>query len=122
MRKPMVLSSLVLSAAMAASAVGVATSASPPGTKANPIKATTSVTKGFAPKRVTVKPGARVYFKNVDKARHSAVEQTFGKRPAFSSGAPTTKNFTLKAPAKPGSYTYICAVHGFMNGTLVVRR
>lgn len=122
MRKPLVLTSLILSAAMAASAAGIAASAAPAGSKANPVKATTSPAKGFGPARVAAKPGARVYFRNVDKARHNAVEDAVGARPAFSSGAPTTKNFSLKAPTKLGRYSYICAVHGFMRGTLIVRR
>ncbi|KJS58088.1 hypothetical protein VM95_35615 [Streptomyces rubellomurinus] len=30
------------------------------------------------------------------------------------------KSATLTAPAKPGSYPYICTIHQFMHGTLTV--
>ena len=122
MRKPIVLTSLVVSAAVAASAAAIAASAAPAGSKANPVTATTSPGKGFGPARAVARPRARVYFKNLDKARHNAVEDAVGARPAFSSGAPTSKSFSLRAPSTPGRYSYICAVHGFMRGTLLVRR
>lgn len=118
----MVMTSLVVSAALAASAAGLATGASPAGSNANPIKATTSASKGFAPKRVVAKPSARVFFKNVDRAPHNAVHDAVTGKPKFKSGKLTTGNFSLRAPAATGSYSYICAVHAFMRGTLVVKK
>ena len=122
MRRSMVMGGLVVSAALAVSTVGVATSASPVGSRSNPVKATTSTSTGFAPRTVKVTPGARVYFTNVDKARHNAVEDRVTGSPRFRSGAPTTGNFSVKAPRAVGRYSYICAVHAFMRGTLVVRK
>lgn len=122
MRKPIVFTSLAVSAALAASVAGFATAAAKPGTKANPIKATTSFSKGFAPKTVTVKPNVRVYFTNVDGARHNAVAKASGGKPGFRSGSPTSKDFNVKAPAATGRYAYNCTVHAFMKGTLVVKR
>ena len=122
MRRSTALPGLICAAALAASAVGVAGAATPAGTQSHPIAATTSTSKGFGPKTVTVKPGATVYFHNVDHARHSAIQDAIVGKPAFTSGKPSKKDFTLKAPTKAGTYSYICAVHGFMRGTLIVRR
>lgn len=122
MRRLTILTGLLASAAIAAAGVGSAAGASPLGTSANPIRATTSPTRGFAPRTVTVAPGARVHFANVDRARHSAIQDAITAKPAFSSGRPTRGAFAFTAPTRPGTYSYICAVHGFMRGTLVVRR
>ena len=122
LRQSLVLSSLVVSAAIAASAVGFATAASPVGSKGNPVKATTSPSKGFSPKVVTVAPGSMVFFTNVDKAPHNAVHDPVSGKPKFTSGAATKGNFALKAPTKTGRYSYICTVHPFMEGTLVVKK
>lgn len=122
MRRPTAFAGLMVSAALAASLAGLATGAAKPGTKANPIKATTSFSKGFAPKTTTVKPGVPVYFKNVDRARHNAVAKASGGKPGFRSGSPTTKDFSVKAPAKVGRYAYACTVHAFMKGVLMVKR
>ena len=73
----------------------------------------------FQPATLTVAPGARVTVHNEDTATHT-LTATGAK--AFDSGdvaGGATKTFT--APAKSGSYTYICSVHNYMQGTLVVR-
>jgi plastocyanin len=116
----MVCSLLAVSMATAAAGVGVA--ATKAGTKAKPIGAQASSTRGFNPKAVTVKPGTKVYFKNLDGADHNAFAQKKGKLPGFTSGTPTTKNFTLKAPKVVGTYSYICQVHPFMKGTLIIKK
>lgn len=122
MRRSIPLCVAAASAALIAPVAGPATGAAPAGSAANPIRATTSTTKGFAPKAVTVRPGAVVRFRNVDGARHSAVHDAVTGRPAFTSGRPTRRDFRITAPSRPGTYSYICGVHGFMRGTMVVRR
>ncbi|WP_329171980.1 cupredoxin domain-containing protein [Streptomyces sp. NBC_01477] len=72
----------------------------------------------FGPATLTVKPGAVVTVTNNDSTTHT-VTATAAK--AFDTGdiAPgATKTFT--APAKAGSYPYMCAIHPFMAGTLTV--
>ena len=122
MRRRTILAAVAASASLAAGVAGLASGAAPAGSAANPIRATTSTTKGFSPKTVTVRPGAVVRFHNVDHARHSVIQDAVIGRPAFTSGRPTRKDFRITAPAKPGRYSYICKVHGFMRGTLIVKR
>lgn len=111
--------SVILAATVAAGAV-VGTGVAATGSASQPISAKI---KGFAPKTVTVKRGATVNWRNADKEQHNAVALSkIGGKTAFSSGAPTTGNFTAKAPRKAGTYRYICSVHPLtMKGTLVVR-
>lgn len=76
--------------------------------------------KGFAykPKTLKVKRGARVTFKNLDRARHNAVAR--GKR-RFSTGTLTrgkAKTIRLK---RRGTYSYLCTFHPFMRGKIVVK-
>jgi plastocyanin len=72
----------------------------------------------FSPSTLTVSPGAKVTVKNSDSATHTltASDKTFDTG-AIDTGA--TKTFT--APTKPGTYTYICTIHQFMQGTLTVQ-
>ena len=115
-----------LAAAVLAALAGVAGGSTPPGTKGNPIKAKATTTLGFAPAKVTVtntKTGKILYFRNVDKQPHNALAtKKISGKPAFKSGSPTTGNFTLKLkPGLKGTFAYICEVHPFMKGTLVVK-
>ena len=71
----------------------------------------------FSPQSITVAPGATVTVHNEDVATHT-VTATGG---AFNTGDISpgqTRTFT--APAKAGSYGYICNIHQFMTGTLSV--
>jgi len=112
----------LLVVSMATAAAGIAVAAGP-GTKGKPIGAKATPSNGFAPKAVTVKPGATVYWKNLDGAPHNAVaSKKVGGKPAFTSGSATTGNFKAKAPSKAGTYAYICTVHPFMKGTLIVKK
>lgn len=121
-RRLLVTCGATASAALAAGAGGLALGATPAGSSADPIRATTSPTRGFAPRAAVVAPGALVHVRNVDRARHSVIQDAVGGRPAFTSGRPTRRSFTFRAPSRPGTYSYICGVHGFMRGALVVRR
>jgi plastocyanin len=109
--------------AIAALAAGPAAAAGSAGSRAAPIRSEAVPDRGFLPARVVVRPGARVFFRNADRLLHTATAVTLVRgRPAFSSGAPTRGAFSVIAPRRPGAYRYICVVHGFMQGVLVVRR
>jgi plastocyanin len=112
----------LLAASMVTAAAGIGVAAGAAGSKSNPIKAQTSASNGFGPKKVTVKAGSKVYFKNVDGAPHNAFATKKGKLPGFTSGPAKTGNFSLTAPKVTGTYSYICQVHPFMKGTLVVKK
>jgi plastocyanin len=71
----------------------------------------------FSPKSITVAPGATVTVTNKDQVAHTVTSSSGG----FNTGdidAGASKTF--KAPTKPGRYAYICSIHQFMMGTLVV--
>ena len=123
MRRSIVMSSLGLAAALslAVAAGSPAAGASPAGSAAKPITVRKSRTAGFSPRVAVVAPGARVHFRNADHRRHNVVQDTPGA-PLFISGPPTTRDFTVRAPRRAGSYAYTCVIHEFMHGTLVVRR
>jgi amicyanin len=70
----------------------------------------------FGPRTLTVTAGTKVTWTNDDSVAHSV---------NFSSGKINSK--TLDQHAKfshtfsaPGTYKYICAIHPFMHGTIVV--
>jgi plastocyanin len=72
----------------------------------------------FIPASLTVSPGEVVKVTNKDSATHT-LTATGGQ---FDTGDVTqnqTKSFT--APTKPGTYPYICSIHQYMTGTLVVK-
>lgn len=100
-----------------------ATGGSAPTTAAGSSPAQVLVIKNFAysPSTLTVTPGAEVTVKNEDTAVHTvtAVGPHMG---AFDTGdIQPGSSKTFKAPASPGTYPYICNIHQFMHGTLVVR-
>jgi plastocyanin len=73
----------------------------------------------FSPAHLTVPPGATVHIHNEDSVTHTLTDKS--DPGLFSTGdikAGQTK--AIKAPAKAGSYSYICMIHQFMTGTLVV--
>lgn len=85
-------------------------------------RADTIVIKNFAfqPSTLDAAPGAKVTVENEDSATHTVTAS--GSAKPFDTGniaAGATVTFT--APAQPGSYPYICQIHQFMHGTLVVR-
>src|SRR5262249_47460027 len=98
-------------------------SGGPVGSAARPIRAEATFSGGFNPRRVVARPGAGGHFRSAEHLRpNAAAALTIHGRPAFRSGSPTSGSFQLRAPARRGVYTYTCQVHGFMQGTLVVRR
>ncbi|GAC1569832.1 MAG: hypothetical protein NVS3B6_23140 [Pseudarthrobacter sp.] len=67
---------------------------------------------------VQVKAGTPVEFLNKDSSEHTATADTAG---AFETGTLTQGKTATVTLSKPGSYTYHCAFHPFMKGTLVVK-
>lgn len=70
----------------------------------------------FSPTTLTVATGTRVTWKFEDSAQHtvSADDKSF-LSPALNSEQ--TYSFTF---AKPGTYQYICSIHQYMKGTVIV--
>lgn len=72
----------------------------------------------FQAMSVSVKPGATVSVTNKDSATHT-LTATGGQ---FNTGDITqNQTKTFKAPMKPGSYSYICSIHQYMMGTIIVK-
>ncbi|WP_406448047.1 cupredoxin domain-containing protein [Streptomyces sp. NBC_00876] len=73
----------------------------------------------FHPASLTVAAGTKITVTNKDAATHT-VTATGDK--AFDTGqVKSGQTVTFTAPARPGSYPYICTIHPTMNGTLTVR-
>jgi len=71
----------------------------------------------FAPSTITVAPGATVTVTNQDQVAHT-ITSTKGGFDTGDIGSGQSKTFT--APKNPGSYPYICSIHQYMSGILVV--
>jgi plastocyanin len=84
-----------------------------------PRAAHTVVISGFAfsPKVLTVSAGDAVTFVNHDQEAHTVVA-TGGS--FSSSGLDTNDTWTVRL-SKPGTYAYLCSLHPYMKGTLIVR-
>ena len=74
----------------------------------------------FSPSRLTVAPGTVVTVRNEDSVTHTVTDQADAKLFGTGNVSPG-KTMTFKAPAKAGSYPFICTIHQYMTGTLVVR-
>ena len=72
----------------------------------------------FHPMRLVVSPGERVVVVNKDAVVHTLTATT-GR---FSTGdIPAHGSRAMRAPRARGTYHYLCAIHQFMTGTIVVR-
>jgi plastocyanin len=95
---------------------------SPPaaGPPVPPVANTTIVIKNFAfqPVPLIVAPGSKVMVVNEDQAPHTVTADDKSFDTGTLSGG-SSGQFT--APSKPGNYPYICTIHQYMMGTLVVR-
>ncbi len=84
-------------------------------------KATDAITISnfmFSPMRASVAPGSTVSVTNKDSVTHT-LTATGGQFDTGDIGGGQTKTFT--APQKAGTYHYICNIHQYMMGTIVVR-
>ena len=72
----------------------------------------------FMPMSLSVSPGATVKVTNKDSATHTLT----ATGDQFNTGNITqNQTKTFKAPSKPGTYHYICNIHQYMMGTIVVK-
>lgn len=65
----------------------------------------------------SVAPGSTITIKNGDSQAHTVTSKGGG----FDVKIDPNGTATMKAPDKPGSYTFICTFHANMTGTLVVK-
>jgi plastocyanin len=72
----------------------------------------------FQPMTLTVAPGGTVRVTNKDTATHT-LTATGGQFGTGDLNQNQTKTF--KAPMKPGTYHYICNIHQYMMGSIVVK-
>jgi plastocyanin len=78
----------------------------------------TVVIKDFTFTNATVRPGASVTVTNRDGVSHTVTADAN----AFNTGPlKAGASVTLRAPTKPGTYMFFCAIHPNMKGTLVVK-
>jgi len=71
----------------------------------------------FAPSPLTVAPGTTVTWTNHDEETHT-ITSTSG---AFGSAGLSHEETFAQTFARPGTYTYFCALHPQMKATVVVR-
>ena len=70
----------------------------------------------FLPQRITVKPGTTVTWANDDDDTHTVASSgKLFKSKALDTGDKFSFTFTT-----PGTYAYICSVHPYMTGAIVV--
>jgi amicyanin len=97
------------------SSVTTGTSSSP-GTTAGPT--VTIKNFSFSPKTLNVKVGTKVTFVQEDSIPHTATGSgaaDFINSPTLAKGQSYSVTFT-----KAGTYPYICSIHPYMHGTVVV--
>jgi plastocyanin len=72
----------------------------------------------YQPASLTVAPGTQITVMNRDSAAHTVT----GNDESFDSGTIAGgQRGEITAPSKPGSYPYICTVHPYMTGMLIVK-
>jgi plastocyanin len=72
----------------------------------------------FSPMSVSVAPGSTVTVTNKDSVAHTLTAMG-GQFDTGNIDGGQSKTFT--APSKAGTYSYICNIHQYMKGTIVVR-
>jgi plastocyanin len=71
----------------------------------------------FSPSSTTVAPGATVTVTNKDQVAHTLTATKGG----FNTGdIPPGHSKTFTAPNTPGTYPYMCSIHQYMTGMLIV--
>jgi plastocyanin len=110
---------MLLAACAPGSAHATGTQSPPPPVGSAAATGTTAVTIvnfKFAPTPVTLKAGTAVHWTNRDGIAHAV---DFSAPDLHSSVLNQNDTFTHTFDT-PGSYAYICRIHPFMHGTLVV--
>jgi len=113
---------LVIAGALLLAACGTSgpSMSDPPATSASSSRGSTITISNFMfmPMSISVSPGATVKVTNKDSATHT-LTAAGGQ---FNTGNIThDQTKTFKVPSKPGTYHYICNIHQFMMGTIVVK-
>ena len=75
----------------------------------------------FEPAEVTVKPGTRIRWVNLDETPHTVLSAQ-GQANVIASKAMDTDDKYELVISKEGDYSYFCTVHPFMTGVVHVRR
>jgi plastocyanin len=90
------------------------------GPAAAPTTPDTIVISNFAygPMSLTVAPGTKITVLNKDQAPHTVTANDKSFDTGTIAGG---QQGEMTAPAKPGSYPYICTIHQYMTGTLIVK-
>jgi plastocyanin len=73
----------------------------------------------FNPATLTVAAGTKVTWTNRDDDAHTIVNA--GSPPLFKSAPLDTDDTFSFTFDKPGTYKYICSIHPFMSGTIIVQ-
>jgi plastocyanin len=73
----------------------------------------------FQPAAVTVHPGDTVEWKNEDNVPHTATAET--PKPGFDSGTIQPGETWRYEAREKGTYNYICTIHPYMKGKLIVQ-
>jgi plastocyanin len=114
------------STAKATTTTAASTGSSTSGTSAGPTVPAAGpggvniVNYAFGPKTLTVKVGTTVTWKNYDQFDHQVASDSGDPGLAFvlpTQGQNATASHTFTAP---GTYGYICNIHNYMKGTIVV--
>ncbi len=72
----------------------------------------------FMPTTLTVAPGTEITVIDQDQAPHTMTAND----KSFDSGTISGgQHGEVTAPIKPGSYPYVCTIHQYMTGTLIVQ-
>ncbi|MEO7194085.1 MAG: cupredoxin domain-containing protein [Pseudonocardiaceae bacterium] len=72
----------------------------------------------FMPASLTVAPGTKITVMNEDQATHTFTARDKSFDSGHISGGQRAE---VTAPSKPGTYPYICEIHQYMSGTLIVQ-
>jgi plastocyanin len=109
---------LLLAACSSGGGSASSSGSSSSGSAATSTKAITISNFMFSPMHAAVAPGSTVSVTNKDSVTHT-LTATAGQFDTGDIGPGQTKTFT--APSKAGTYDYICNIHQYMMGTIVVR-
>jgi plastocyanin len=111
---------IAMTSALAVAAIGIGTmGAASAGTVARAKTYTITISNFmFSPMTLRVPPGAVVAVTNKDSVDHT-ITANDKKFNTGDIGHDQTKRF--KAPRAPGTYTYVCSIHQFMTGSIIVK-